>query len=1191
MNLKRLEAYGFKSFADKMVLNFKSGVTCIVGPNGCGKSNVSEAIRWVLGEQAPKNLRAKKMQEIIFNGTTNRRPLGYCECSLVFDNADRTCPVDADDLVVTRKLYRNGDSEYFVNKEQVRLKEIINLFRDTGVGKDGYSVVGQGKVDAFLSARPEDRRQVFEEAAGISKFRAKRAESQKKLDKTYDNLLRVKDKMDVYESRMGPLKKQSEEAVKARELKSRLKILDVNHYLYVNEHNSEQKAALEKEIVAQRNAMAALTAEREKLEAETSSLSESLHKADEQYTRLYEEKVSLTVEISQRNFENKAKLKDLDAAKENIVRLGEEIKNKNQDVAAGDRRIGEIQKQRAEYAEKLAEYREKIKEAEVGLAVLEKEVERRNNEVEVTREMQLTTADEWGRINGDLSQLKAEIVLLEKAVNKYAENLDAKKKELKTICQRRSEVDDRLSALKKDYAEKSDIKKDIDSRYGEKLAILEDSQDKLSALRDSISRNTVRIEQLEEIKSNYSGFDSAVRFLMSRKDPRISEKILAVVGNAVSVPAKFAPAIEVALGGGVNNIITADLQDTSYLIDCLNFNRGGRGTFLPLTAMRPRPFEDKYAGALDAEGCFGLAVDLIKYDRRFRPAMETLLGRVVVVDTKETAIALIRKYPNAFRIVTLDGTHYAVSGAVSGGRKEGRDSRLLSAEADLAEVRRNLAADKGIFDALSKDVEELKKTMREAEAASKVLDGILGKLNSDAAAEERNKSFLEQEKARVEGEAEKLAESVADGKRELAVKRDLYAREGEKINATSGDRVNAADLLSRLLESARTAEFDRKAADDARTEILFKIKELEGKLNDLDRETASTQTNIKNYRNEILNAGSIIKIEESKRDRLISELEKIAENTRDNSELIEIEDRIKAIEDKRETYNGRQEFLRRETGKKSDEYAKGSARLAKAETLLERVENEVTASAEKVRDEYGLDPEEARGYKDETYDDASGVSESKNLRRKIADMGEINEKAVEDLEALNKEYTELKLHYEDVLEAKTSIEETIKDLTVKMEENFSAGFEAIKENFSAVFAELFGGGRGVLKLEIGPGESVLDAGIIIAAEPPGKKLQNLDLLSGGEKALTAIALLFSVIKLHPMPFCVLDEVDATLDDANAAVYAKYLKKFSGGTQFIIVSHRKPTMEYADELYGITMQEMGVSKFFAVKLSEALKISK
>lgn len=1190
MNLKKIEAYGFKSFADKLTLTFNSGVTCIVGPNGCGKSNVSDAIRWVLGEQSPKNLRGKSMQEVIFNGTVNRRAMGYCEVSLYFDNTARLYAIDADEVVIKRKLFRSGDSEYYINNEQCRLKDILDLFRDTGIGKDGYSVVGQGKIDSLLSARPEDRRQIFEEAAGITKFRAKRAESQRKLDRTADNLLRMRDKLDVYEERRNPLQKQATEALKARELKDRLRSDDVNHLIYLSEHNAEERGEITARLEKINKSLEGAEHDRMVLEQKYAQANSEQNGIDEENKRLTDQKLDLTVALSKKEGQNDLNVQKLEQIRAEILRLEAERAEKNKSIESILSANEEYKKEQIDTMAELVKERGNETEVNERYAKLESDVLAKRKEIEVTNNLLWQSADDWGKINGDVSKLTTEISLLQEAVERYENDLSVKKEEEKAVDKSLSDLKKAIEEKTADREEKRSVKKRGQELYGEKLTAFDESQDKYAEMRDTVAKRVARIEALEANKNSYDSYGAAVRFLMEQDD-YVKGKVLGVVGTAITVPSQYAVAIEVALGGNINNMITADQTDTSFLIDYLNKRCGGRGTFMPLTAMRPKQIDDQYLDALDEEGVIGIAADLVKYDRRFRPAIETLLGRVVVVDTKDTAVDMVKRYKSAFRIVTLDGAHYAVDGTVSGGRRDRNENRLLNVEAELSDEKRKLATDKQIMAVLLSDIEEYKKSLKQIEDEEKILDGIIAKIEKDLGVYEEKFSNTVAQRERLVSEINDLTKKIADANESISVKEQLLKTESSKYDSTSGAKDDATDLLTRLSDELATLQkvFDKTGSERVATTVT--IKRLEGAIDDLVKTISVNEKTVERLNKEIDSAGIQINLLSAKEKEILEELDRLSKELASNDEIARLQEQIDLLAKRKTELSEEIETIRRSERKIGDDIASLNASKVRAEASLERIEEEMRQAGERVKEDYGLDYDGALQYKVDDYDDEKGVAEAKALRRELSKMGDINEKAIEDLAVMNAEYDELKMHYDDISEAKASLEETIRDLTVTMETKFSESFEQVKANFSEVFREIFNGGRGMLSLDVEPGKSVLEAGIVIAAEPPGKRLLNIDLLSGGERALTAIAIIFSIIKLHPMPFCVLDEVDAPLDEKNANIYAEYLRKFSKDTQFIIVSHRKPTMELADELYGITMQEKGVSKFFTVKLSDALKMAK
>ena len=677
---------------------------------------------------------------------------------------------------------------------------------------------------------------------------------------------------------------------------------------------------------------------------------------------------------------------------------------------------------------------------------------------------------------------------------------------------------------------------------------------------------------------------------MNSGDKSVTGKICGVLGDVITVAPKYALAVEIALGNNINNMITRNHQDTNYLIEYLKKFKGGRGTFLPLEEMRPRPLESVFDDALEEDGCYGVAADLVKCDREYRPAIEVMLGRVVVVEDKDTAILMSRKYRGAFRIVTLTGENYAVSGAVTGGRTQQTGNRMLSIDAEIAANKKALEELEKSRTILVGELNVITEEMKELEKTGSVLDGIIFKLEKSVSAEVQAKQYTVLEELRLNADIEKLQAQIDEATQEIAVKTARLEAEEAKIGTQTDKRSTANDLVTKMSEEVAELEGKRQEANEARTQIITKVKNLENREKELTSGIRMLETEMERLSGEILNAISIVKIKTSEVEKAKATLEKmILENT-DDAELKAEREKKEEITNQKTDLILKQNVLFNEMQECAERVTEANERKARAETMIENLQKEIDSVRERVKEEYGLDYESALAMKIEGYIDNAGQQESRQLKRDLVKLGDVNERAVQDLAELKQEYDGIKIHFDDVQKAKEMITDTINDLTTKMETQFTESFEKIKVNFASVFSEMFDGGKGRLDLDVQYGESVLDAGIIIEAEPPGKKLQNIDLLSGGERALTAIAIIFAIIKLNPVPFCILDEVDAPLDDSNSSVYAKYLRKFSRNTQFIIVSHRKPTMELANELYGITMQEKGVSKVFSVKLSEALQIA-
>ena len=1193
MHLKRLEAHGFKSFADRLVLNFNDGVTCIVGPNGCGKSNVSDAIRWVLGEQKATDLRTgkgNKMDQVIFKGTNSRKPMGYCEVTLVFDNTDRVLSIDADEVIITRKMYRTGGSEYYINKKADKLKNLINLFRDTGIGKDGYSIIGQGKIDSFLTAKPEDRRQIFEEAAGISMYKANRAEAMKSLAKTESNLVLIEGSLTSLTERINPLEKQAVVAIKAQELKQRIKELDVNHFLYITENSEEKSRELMTKVVAANMALEQANQEKQTTDAEYELTTNKIAELEVRNNELYQKMLDLTRSAANKNTEQQTLELKLKTAEALVTEKTQEVEDKKKLVEAStitrSNYIRENQQVTLDYMKAKADEDMLVKQYDEIDALLTET----RNKMEITRGIVLDKVKYRGNLSVDMAKLETERISLEKSVEKNKEILLQKKSELADINKKLKGEDEVINRLENEKKEKNITRDKLDEEYNKKFKAKREIEEKLLETKEIISQKKLYVQYTEDSKNKFSSYDAAVKNLMQCGHKDILSRICGVVGNVITVSPKYATAIEVALGGNINNIITRNQADTSYLIEFLKRNTLGRGTFLPLDSMRPRPLEPIFDDILEEDGCLGIAADFVKCNREYKIAIEALIGRVVIVENMSVAVRLVRKYQSSVRIVTLDGENYAAGGAVTGGKVRNQGSSILSLDATIAEYKKQIEVLEKEQASLLEELKAIDAEIKDMQKTNAVLDSIIAKLEKDITSSEHEKQYSILNRARCESEIDTINKAIEEEEKEILMKKVLLDQESQKIDRSDSEQSDTDDLLGRIADEVKELERKRAEANERRTSIITTVKNLELRSKELVSAINTIDRDVTRLNTEILEASSLANIKTAECEKLRKDIERVVMENTDNEELQEVKRQRENLAKERTDLAVRQTYLYNERQKSSDKVNAVTEQKARAETMLENLKKEIDTATERVREDYGLDYQSSLEFKFEIYDDHAGLQEAKTLRKDLARLGEVNEMAVVDLANLKKEYDELKVHYDDIVSARDMLNTTINDLTKKMEDIFSDSFDKIKKNFSEVFAELFDGGKGKLDLDIEYGQSVLDAGIIIEAEPPGKKLQNIDLLSGGERALTAIAIIFSIIKLNPVPFCILDEVDAPLDESNSVVYAKFLRKFSRNTQFVIVSHRKPTMELANEIYGITMQEKGVSKLFSVKLSEALKIA-
>ncbi len=1186
MNFKKIEIYGFKSFADKIAIEFNGGVNCIVGPNGCGKSNVADAIRWVLGEQSARVLRAQKsMAEVIFDGTKNRRSLSYCEVSIYFDNEDRTYGVDIDELVITRKLYRSGESEYYINNERVRLRDIVDLFRDTGIGREGYSIIGQGKISDILSAKPDERRQIFEEAAGISKFKAKRIIAERKLAQTRENMVRMFDRISSLERDLGPLEKEAEDAKRAKELKDELKILEVNTFIYQSQNNSERK----KEIIDQSDLLAKRIQETEqklgRINAEYEKVVDEINSNDENTKELYEKRLELSLKHQKVKGQHDASIEKLEELKKKEIELSMETAQKERALEDSRHNLDSKKTEKEERLKELVSLKQqegelitRFEDAESGVAAKSKELEDINRFI-------LSSSDEKGEIKAELATLKAQIDGLSQSLIQDKETLSVAKLGLSDAQKKKKQNDEEQQSLQNERQAKFEQKKNIDGHYSGLFEQLEDAQAQLGGLKQDIGRLNTRAEMLEDYKKNLTGYAEAVRKLLSSEE--VAPLIEGVVGKVITVSPSLQVATEIALGRSLQNIITRDENDTAALVKFLKSNDYGRATFLALSKISPRSLRPEHRGVLEEEGCVGLACDLIKYDRKYRSIFGFLLGSVIIVEDMNTGIRLSQKYHNSFRIVTLDGEDFSVGGATTGGSKPKPDTSILSRDALLKDVYKDIASLTNKHNAVTAEIDIYKAEMKKLEDTSNVLQSQLSRIDKDTSAVTERCANTDFEVKRLTEAVGRLQQDIENKQASLKEKEVLFSGENTRISEAESKKVSADELLARLRAelAARSAEFSN--LNNRVTEFKLKLNSAEHAISSLDNEINSATNDIKYLSSSLID----LKARKCTNDAAIESLNKqlsiLEMPQEEREELIVIAAKIKEIDEYKLRLKESQEKLRVEENGCKSILMDLSIKKSNVDNLLQNIDNDMYLLAQKISEDYELDYEGALTLHREDFSAEKAAVEIRKIKRELTRLGDINEKAVEQYADKSAEYQELSTHYKDISDSEQSLVDTIAKLTEEMETIFKENFDKINENFKEIFKEIFDGGMGMLHLEVEKGGSVLDAGIEIFAEPPGKQLKNISLLSGGERALTAIAILFAIIKLKPMPFCVLDEIEAALDDANAYLFAQYLRKFAGETQFVVITHRKPTMELADCLYGVTMQEKGISKIVRVKLSTAL----
>lgn len=1195
MKFKKLEIHGFKSFADKLEVNFDSGITGIVGPNGCGKSNVADSIRWVMGEQSAKSMRGSSMQDVIFNGTELRKPESYCEVALYFDNAEKIFPLDYSEVVLSRKLYRSGESEYAINKNPVRLKDILDTLRDSGLGRDSYCVIGQGKIDSLISAKPEDRRTIFEEAAGISRFKSRKIEAERKLERTQDNLTRINDIIFELEKQIEPLSKQSANAKKFLELKEQLKSLEVNIYIAQYDSASTNKAEIATLLTGIGEELAQKQKDFEKALSEYDESVSNINELDEKIAVLRDELLELTVALEKKSGE--AKL-----VQEKVTNLEEQNKKLNLEISQ-DEVLQESLKGMID------EKTKSISKTKSVLEELERQISKVNDEYlavvdritagEVAANESgdeiLNATSKLGDVKSSLSSLTAEKnVLTEKQTE-----LETKKAELETERKKLEETKLQLDKkLEKLESERNSVKAEIAERNSQ----LEQAQElgtklskKIEDEKANYHSNLSKARILQEMQEDNEGYVISVKRLLeqAKNNENIGKRVVGVVAKLMQVPQQYEVAIEFALGASVQNIVTKNDEDTKYLVNYLKQNNFGRATFLPISEVKERSVPDYVRSKMNMAGVLGVASELIKFDKAYLPIFNHLLGGTVVVDTLSTAVTLSQKTGYVVKVVTLDGDIINPSGAVTGGSRKETSTNLISREREIKDLMAKLESEKT-------EIEELENKIAKLQEKQSSVNDIVLKLNSTLHEKEIEIGKEEEKRENLEYQINDVDKECRNAGYSIEALLDRLEVIDKKIGETSREQ----DEISEEKSKATSAKIEQ----NSRFDMLKKQREtLYETITDLKVKRAQAEANLESGNSELERFSSDLavsnyryrenKLSLQKNLTSLSEYQEILNNLSKESAYSENMKKLQETRDKlanMDNYKSELQAKMNDADSKkmqlSSEIQRVSDKKLKEEMRLASIDTDIETMQERVWEEYGLTYASAQEFKLTDFDLQNALTQSGKVKRQIQALGFVNVNAIEDLKLVQERYDDMSTQRNDLETAEKDLTKIIKELTSEMENKFKTQFDKINANFQKIFTELFGGGKAELSLDTENGVSLLECGIDIKAEPPGKKLQSITLLSGGEKALTAIAILFAILKLSPMPFCVLDEIEAALDDANVERFARYLQRFSKDTQFIVITHRKPTMELADCLYGVTMEEKGVSKMVSVKLSDAVKQS-
>ena len=1195
INFKEIEICGFKSFADTTRISFDGGITAIVGPNGCGKSNVSDAIRWVLGEQSSKALRGKSMQDVIFAGTEKRKKLSYCEVTLVFDNTQKWFNIDLDEVSLTRKLYRSGESDYMINKKPCRLKDIRDLLYDSGIGKDGYSIIGQGRVDEIIQSKPEDRRAIFEEAAGIAKYKARKTETESRLVRVRDNLSRATDIITEVERRLGPLKRQSEDAKKYLEYRDQLKQMEIDAYVYQFDHAAQTKNEINVKLQGYRDNLNVLT---NSLETEQAKYDKSLNEIDQLDKRsaeLHNKLLADNINLEKKQGDSRLLNEQTRHLKEQIDRLTAQIDALNLDInqkSAFVKNATALCDDEKKNLNKLHEEAQDLSQKHLNLIddLTKNETEKEEN--------QRSLIDNLAKLTDIKANLSAYIAkrdtMLEniKNDNEKLSTLQAEQANLAEVVKTLSTEVERLNSTKQS---KDKSLNQISSQIESLAEQAESLSESIYAIKTGISNDTNRKNILANLQADFEGYQFAVKRLMqdSKSNSTLNNAIKGVVGNIISVDPKYSTAIEIALGGSIQNIVTKDENDAKTLINYLKQAHLGRATFLPISAVKPRSISASDRQYLNTTGCLGVASELVKCEAVYRSVIDSLLGSTVVCDNLDNAVILAKRTGYAFRIVTLEGDLLSPQGSMSGGSKKSNDSSLLSKESEIKALEQNIANKTAELHGLEKEYQQVTERLE----SLKILNS-----NESASLQQINNEFFSKN-ASLENNKAKLAqieEDVFTYQSQIKVATNIVEELNSQINSIDKVELDYAQTQAKVGEFNETNKNAYEELKSRRDEYQEALTSSRIKIASTEEKIKSLETNIESYTNDINTAKqSIEKLNSDllSQMRVYDEAINLNKSKNENEELEnlkkEIEDlntKISQFEDFKQTLMKELKDLDDKKTVLSGDIAKLNNKIYQEETRLQKVDIDIENMQERIYEEYELTYNDCAqiAHIDEEFDLKNVLININKVKNQINALGYVNINAIEEYKSEGARYEEMSSQVEDLRKAEEDAVNIIKDLSKEMLDKFNTEFEQIQANFTKVFKELFGGGNA--RLEILPSEDPLTAGIEIIAQPPGKNLSNITLLSGGEKTMTAIAILFAILKLKPMPFCFLDEIEAALDDANIERYAQYLKRFSDETQFIVITHRKPTMEVVDTLYGVTMEEKGVSKIVSVKLSDAVKLS-
>jgi chromosome segregation protein len=1184
MFLKRIELTGFKSFADKTELEFVQGITAVVGPNGSGKSNISDGIRWVLGEQSAKSLRGGNMQDIIFSGSDSRKAVNYGEVSLTLDNADHGLSLDYSEVTVTRRIHRNGDSEYFINKQACRLRDITELFMDTGIGKEAYSIIGQGRIEEILSTRSEDRRAIFEEASGIVKYKSRRKEAQKKMDETEHNLLRIHDLITELEDQLDPLREQSEVAQQFKKLKEQLKFNEISMYVVQIDqlHRSWTESGNKLKQLEHDQLEVSTVVNRHDARLEKSRL--ELRDVEEQLERLHETLLSVSEEFDR----SSGQVEVLQERRKNLTMNREQL---NQTMDIQSRRIDDRKVEKDAVQSKFDEVNRQLIELKASLRTEEDKLSGVNGRDSVGEEQLkaelIDSLNQIAQVRNELKFLEQQSEGIGRKVERIMEEKERWTEQREQYVLKKSTITVQMEQLAVDITRIRNEYLELSQKMHKDQQLIEEVQQAIRKWEQKMEANVSRRDTMTEMQNDYDGFMQGVKEVLKSRGSSASglHGVHGAVAELLKVPAHVEIALETALGGSLQHIVMNNETDAREAINFLKKRQLGRATFLPLDVIRGRSInEHELKQVRGMKGFVGVAVDLIQFDAQYDDIARNLLGQIIITEQLEDANRIAASCKYKYRVVTQEGDVVNAGGSMTGGTIQKRGANLLGRQRQIEAMSQEIL----LTEQQLKDLRE-KYNVVKKEAADVVV-------TLDHLRQEGEQKRIEEQQLKAD------VQQIDSELNHIQAQLDMYEQDhdghevdqrqaSERKIVLAEESIQLEQEQARIQEAIQQAESTRKLNESTKEQLQEELTDLKVRTAALAQERASLSEQLQRFEldmegSQIEHSNSVLLLEQLQRDSDTNELEIVQQVERMNQFQLDKKANSDQIEFKRADRAERIKQLDEEDSHIREQRAhlrRIEEQLHQTEVRVNRLDVELDGLLKKLSEEYDLSYELAK----ERYPVPEDVLGTQNLvrdlKREIAQLGEVNLGAIEEFQRVNERFQFLSAQKADLIEAKTTLYQVIRDMNEEMSKRFRTTFDAIRIQFAIVFSRLFGGGRADLVLA--DPDQLLETGIDIVAQPPGKKLQNLQLLSGGERALTAIALLFAILRIKPVPFCVLDEVEAALDEANVSRFAEYLREFSQDTQFIVVTHRKGTMEEADVLYGVTMEDHGVSKLVSVRLED------